>query len=548
MGLKQCADKLTRWNKTTFGQVPRKIQNKRKALYGMVLRDRDGSLGREINKLRKEINDLLDSEEILWQQRAKVQWLTLGDCNTKFFHSKALERRNKNTINRIQDENGVWCETEDNIAEVAVNYFERLYATSQPSNMMEITDTIQSKVTLKMNHDLINEFTKEEVELALKQMHPAKAPGPNGMLAIFFQKYWDIVGSDISSMILNALNSNMSLAEINKTNITLIPKTKCSSRMSEFRPRSLCNVIYKLVSKVLANRLKKILPHIIFDNQSTFLSERLIFDNVFVAFELMHYLDHKKEGKDRFMAVKLDMSNVYDRVEWIFTEKVMERMGFHEKRISVIMKCISTVSYSILINGVAYGCIKPTRGIRQGDPLSLYPFLLCVEGLSSMISQAARSQMLSSISICRGCPIVTHLLFADDSLLFCKVNPQECQKLTKILKLYEDASGQKINVEKSLIFFSHNTPQQLREEVLNILGSMQGSRHNKYLGLPTFIRKSKNEVFAEIKERVRKKLVGCKEKLLAMGGREILIKAVAQAVPTYTVSCFQLPKGLCEDL
>ena len=130
MGLKQCADKLTRWNKTTFGQVPRKIQNKRKALYGMVLRDRDGSLGREINKLRKEINDLLDSEEILWQQRAKVQWLTLGDCNTKFFHSKALERRNKNTINRIQDENGVWCETEENIAEVAVNYFERLYATS----------------------------------------------------------------------------------------------------------------------------------------------------------------------------------------------------------------------------------------------------------------------------------------------------------------------------------------------------------------------------------------------------------------------------------
>lgn len=273
-------------------------------------------------------------------------------------------------------------------------------------------------------------------------------------------------------MILNALNSNMSLAEINKTNITLIPKTKILSKMSEFRPISLCNVIYKLVSKVLANRLKKILPHIIFENQSAFLSERLISDNVLVAFELMNYLDHKKEGKGSFMAIKLDMSKAFDRVEWVFIENVMEKMSFHEKWISMIMKCISTVSYSILINDVAYGCIKPTRGIRQGDPLSPYLFLLCAEGLSSMINQAARSQMLSCISICRGCPMVTHLLFADDSLLFCKACVQECQKLIEILKLYEDASGQKINVEKSLIFFNHNTPQQLREEVLNILGPM----------------------------------------------------------------------------
>ena len=196
---------------------------------------------------------------------------------------------------------------------------------------MKVTDTIQSRVTSEINLELISEFTKEEVELALKQMHPTKAPGLDGMSALFFQKYWDVVGNDISSMILNVLNSNMSLAEINKTNITLIPKTKCLSRMSEFRPISLCNVIYKLVSNVLANRLKKILPHIIFENQSAILSRRLISDNMLVAFELMHYLDHKREGKDSFMAVKLDMSKVYDKVEWVFIEKIMERMGFHKK-------------------------------------------------------------------------------------------------------------------------------------------------------------------------------------------------------------------------
>ena len=141
-----------------------------------------------------------------------------------------------------------------------------------------------------------------------------------------------------------------------------------------------------------------------------------------------------------------------------------------------------------------------------------------------------------------------HLFFADDSLLFCKASSQECQKLVEILKLHKDASGQKINVDKSYVFFSHNTPQQLRVEGLNILRPMQGSRHNKYLGLPTLIGKSKNEVFVEIKEKVGKKLTGWKEKLLSMGGREILIKTVAQAIPTYTMSCFQLPKGLCDDL
>ena len=162
--------------------------------------------------------------------------------------------------------------------------------------------------------------------------------------------------------------------------------------MTEYRPISLCNVVYKLISKVLANRLKVTLPHLITENQSVFLSERLITDNVLVAFEVMHYLEHKRDGKDCYMAVKLDMSKAYNRVKWGFIEKVMERMGFHERWIALVMHCISTISYSILMNGVAYGSIIPTRGLRQGDPLSLYLFLLCADGLSSLINNAARNQ------------------------------------------------------------------------------------------------------------------------------------------------------------
>ena len=129
-------------------------------------------------------------------------------------------------------------------------------------------------------------------------------------------------------MVLNVLNMNMSMSSINRTNITLVPKINNPSKMTDFRPISLSNVVYKLVAKVLANRLKVVLPHIISENQSAFLSKRLITDNVLVAFELMHSLEHKKEGKENLMAVKLDISKAYDRVEWGFIERVMEKWDF----------------------------------------------------------------------------------------------------------------------------------------------------------------------------------------------------------------------------
>ena len=222
----------------------------------------------------------------------------------------------------------------------------------------------------------------------LKQIQPTKSPGPDGMSALFFQKYWDIVGSNVSNMVLNALSSSMSFDVINKTNIALIPKTNNPKRMTDFRPISLCNVIYKLIYKTLANCLKVFLPLIITENQSAFIADRLIVDNVLIAYELVHYLKHKREGNDYFMATKLDMSKAFDRVEWGFIEGVMRKMGFNEGWISLVMRCISSVSYSVIINGETFGNIVPFRGLRQGDPLSPYLFLLCVEGLSTLLHEA----------------------------------------------------------------------------------------------------------------------------------------------------------------
>ena len=175
---------------------------------------------------------------------------------------------------------------------------------------------------------------------------------------------------------------------------------------------------------------------------------------------------------------------------------------------------------------------------------------LCLLICSCCVLKASQLSLMKQqgISICRGSPRISHLFFADDSLLFYKANDTECNKLKEILRTYESASGKKINIDKSSIFFSPNISQKLKDEILNILGPMNDSRHTKYLGLLSIIGQSKKLVFAEIKEKVCKKLASWKGKLLSLGSKEVLIKAVAQAIPSYTMSCFLLPKRLCEDL
>ena len=146
-------------------------------------------------------------------------------------------------------------------------------------------------------------------------MHPSKSPGLDGMSPFFFQKYWHIVGRDVIEAVLSVLNSCHFLHKMNHTHIMLIPKKNNPKYLSEFRPISLSNVISRIYSKVLANRLKIILPNVISDAQSAFMPDRLITDNTTVAFEVLHRMSNRRRGKRGHMAVKLDISKAYDRVE-----------------------------------------------------------------------------------------------------------------------------------------------------------------------------------------------------------------------------------------
>ena len=198
-------------------------------------------------------------------------------------------------------------------------------------------------------------------------MYPLKAPGPNGMPPLFFQKFWSIVGGVVTKIVLDFLNLGIASPKFNETHIVLVPKTNSPKRVTEFRPISLCNVIYKMASKTLANKLKKILPSIISDIQSAFMNGKLIIDNVLVAFEMMHHINLKKTGAKGEMAIKLDMSKAYDKVEWACIDKIMEKLGFHPRWRSLMMQCISSVTYAVHINGKPSGHIIPSRGLCQGD-------------------------------------------------------------------------------------------------------------------------------------------------------------------------------------
>ena len=382
-------------------------------------------------------------------------------------------------------------------------------------NAHAILEVIQPLVTEDMNISLTREFTRQEVEIALKDMAPLKALGPDGMPPIFFQSFWRLIGDDVSKAVLDFLNSCHIPKEFNFTYVTLIPKMKNPKKISEFRPISLCNVIYKLISKVLANCLKPLLLSIVSENQSAFQASKVITDNILMAFETLHYMKNHQTGNTSFMALKLDMSKAYNRVEWSFVECLLKKMGFHSKWVDLMMECITTISYSILINGEPSHTIHPSRGLRQRDPLSPYIFLLCTEGLHGLLTRAAASGDIRGISICRNEPRLTHLFFADNSLLFCRASIQECMHIQALLSTYEEASRQKLNRDKTTLFFSKITDTEIQDSIKDLLGVLEIKQYEKYLGLPSFVGRNKKASLAFIKEQVWKKLQGWKEKLLS---------------------------------
>ncbi|KAG7559082.1 Reverse transcriptase domain [Arabidopsis thaliana x Arabidopsis arenosa] len=502
----------------------------------------------DILQLKYKLCDAFREEEIFWKQKSRANWLDEGDENTKYFHASTKQRRAINRIIGLQDHNGTWIESEEGIEQIAVKYFNNFFTATAHDGEFQVLRDVPEIVTTDMNSFLTREVSLEEVKRAVFEMNPTKAPGPDGMTALFYQRFWPIISEDLLTTVRSFFTTGTLDPRLNMTNICLVPKAGRPKEMSGFRPISLCNVGYKIISKVLSNRLKRLLPKVISETQSAFVARRLITDNILIAQENFHALRSNSTCRKKFMAIKTDMSKAYDRVEWPFLRALLEKLGFSPLWVQMCMACIETVSYQVLINGEAKGSIVPSRGIRQGNPLSPYLFILCTEALIARIKQAEWTGIIQGLRLSLASPPVSHLLFADDSLFFCKADCQQSEEIITILRQYGEASGQQINFAKSSVMFGSKVQPQSKADIKTILGIHQEGGMGTYLGLPEKIHGSKAQVFAFVQDRLKSRINTWSAKFLSKGGKEILIKSVAQALPTYVMSCFLLPKNIRSKL
>lgn len=225
---------------------------------------------------------------------------------------------------------------------------------------------------------------------------------------------------------------------------------------------------------------------------------------------------------------------------------MMLKLGFDSMWVKLIMLFVTTVHYR-QPNGTA-GPIIPSRGLYQGDLISPCLFLICAKGLSYLLQAYAREGLIHGCRVDRLAPNITHLFFADDSLLFFKATPQESEIVKLCLKQYEEASGQTINCNKSLIVFSPNVTEDMKTSICSILNVASARDHGKYPGAPSLIGSKKVEVFDYVKKKAVKCMFGWRTKFLSRAGKEVLLKSVVQAIPNYVMSIFLLPTTLCDNI
>ena len=325
-------------------------------------------------------------------------------------------------------------------------------------------------------------FTEEEIFLALMEMNGDKALGLDGFTVAFWQSCWDFVKEEVVELFKEFYDQKSFAKSLNTTFLVLIPKKGGAKDLVDFRPISLLGGLCKLLAKVLANRLKKVLGKVVSADQNAFVRGRQILDASLIANEVVDYWQKRKE---KGLVGKLDIEKAYDSINWNFLMKVLHKMGFGSHWMEWIWWCISTAKFSVLVNGVPAGYFSNSRGLHQGDPLSPYLFVLGMEVLSVLLRRAVDGGFISGCSLQGrgGMEMnVSHLLFADDTIIFCEAKKEHLTSLSWILAWFEATSGLKINLAKSEVI-----PVGEAEDIDELAVELRcrvGSLPTVYLGLP----------------------------------------------------------------
>ncbi|GKB89177.1 putative RNA-directed DNA polymerase, eukaryota, reverse transcriptase zinc-binding domain protein, partial [Tanacetum coccineum] len=324
---------------------------------------------------------------------------------------------------------------------------------------MECDDRISMDISLNM----VQNVTNEEIKAAMFDIGDDRAPGPDGFTSAFFKKSWDIVGNDVCNAVCEFFINCQLLKEINHTFLALIPKVSTPFKVTDYRPISCCNVLYKCISKILTNRIIDGLKEVVSENQSAFIPGRRISDNILITQELMHNY-HRNRCPPR-CAFKVDIQKAYDTVDWKFLASIMKYFGFHKKMVKWIMACVTSATFSLCINGDIHGFFKRKRGLRQGDPISPYLFTMVMEVLTLIIKRMVRvSDTFRYHNRCEELQLV-NMCFADDLFIFTRGDVESTRLIMEALDEFKMSSGLVPSIPKSMVYFC-NVQNHIKMDIL----------------------------------------------------------------------------------
>lgn len=545
--LKSLKRPLRLLNAKFFGHISSRADRANKELEEaqMILQNQpfNTEIQNSVANLRKKASFLSEAERLFFWQKAKCKYVLLSDRSSKFFHDVVRRNARRNMIPMVLKADGEATTSCEQVAEEFISFYKSLLGSSSPCEPINL-DVLRSGNLLSQQQadGLIGAVSDLEIKEALFAIGEDKAPGPDGFSSCFFKKAWHVVGALFCQAIREFFVSGCLLKQINHAVIALIPKSSHASSVEDYRPISCCNVIYKVISKILAARLAPVLNSIVDHAQSAFIEGRNLSDNIHLVQELLRKYSRKRISPR--CLIKVDLRKAYDSMNWVFIRQVLEGLGFPLQFISWIMECVTSTSFSISINGSMCGFFKGAKGLRQGDPISPYLFVLGMEYLSRSLNCATAFSEFNFHPKCSKLKI-SHLVFADDLMLMARGDPISVQILMECLWEFNSVSGLRANVLKSNIFTAGVQGPDLAD-ILSISGFQHGSMPFRYLGIPLAAEKLRVSFYAPLIEKISEQISGWTASSLSYAGRVELIRAVLQGTECFWLSILHVPAAVID--
>ncbi|XP_074314673.1 uncharacterized protein LOC141649902 [Silene latifolia] len=501
--LKQLRSGLRKLHTSSFTNLSDRVASCKLALKhcqdNLSISPMDSALLREERTLVQEYLQIKRAEMQILFQRAKVQHIQSGDLSTQYVYSKISARKVRNNIGSILDAACKICTGSHEVAQGFLDYYSSLLGSSTPVFPLPSHLFLQDTVSPEQCGSLTQPVRVPEILDALKSIDRNKSPGMDGYSSGFFLDAWTVVGQDFKNAVLEFFQTCSMPKVANSTLLVLVPKMDTPLTVKDYRPIACCTTFYKVISKILANRLKQVLDSIVGPEQAAFVADRDIFDNTMLAHELV-----SKYGRAYLTPrclLKVDIRKAFDSVNWTFLKDCLLYLHFPSTFVDWVIACITSPYYSLLINGEVQGFFPGKCGLRQGDPLSPYLFVLCMEVLSRLLRTLPKVKNFSYHPKCVQLNL-THLIFVDDLLVFTRGDLPSVKAVSDCLDQFSLFSGLVANPSKTDLYFG-GVAADVKGLILAATGFSEGKFPFRYLGLPLFNARITQDMYQPLLDKLK---------------------------------------------